>query len=110
MENCINIYGLYDYQFKEGSNSLKWLCEQNCSEFVRKFKLDFLKANDAEIKHFTRIYFPPDFNKEGHNKGTFIFDNNKIPRYVFVGNYLKTFNDHEYGWLIENNDTNLHFL
>ena len=83
--------------------------EQNYNEFVRKFKFDFPKADDAEIKNFRRIYFTPDFNKKGHSKGTFIFDNNKILRYAFIGNYLKTFNDHEYGWLIENNDTNLHF-
>ena len=76
---------------------------------VRKFKLGFPKADDAEINFFLRIYFTPDFNKKGQHNGTFIFDNNKLLWYAFVGNYLKTFNDHEYGWLIENNDANLHF-
>ena len=52
MENGINIYGLYEYQFKEGNNSLKWLYEQNYNEFVRKFKLGFPKADDAEINFF----------------------------------------------------------
>ena len=91
MENGINIYGLYEYQFKEGNNSFKWLHEQNYNEFVRKFKLDFPEADDAEIKFFTRTYFTLDFNKKGRDKGTFIFDNNKIPWYAFVGNYLKIF-------------------
>ena len=52
MENGINIYGLYEYQFKEGNNSLKWLYEQNYNELVRKFKLGFPKADDTEINFF----------------------------------------------------------
>ena len=66
-------------------------CMINYNEFVRKFKLDFPEADDAEIKFFTRTYFTLDFNKKGRDKGTFIFDNNKIPWYAFVGNYLKIF-------------------
>ena len=73
MENGINIYSLYEYQFKEGNNNLKWLYEQNYNEFVPKFKLDFPKADDGEIKNFIRISFTPDFNKKRPRQGNIYF-------------------------------------
>ena len=86
---------------------LKWIYKRNNEEFVRKFKLKFLAADDNEIKNFTRIYLI---------LGDFIFrnkDSNEllIARIIFIGIYLRElYVDHEYGWFPENTKLGLHFL
>ena len=47
--------------------------DSNYNKFVRKFELDFPKADDGEMKNFIRISFTPDFNKKRPRQGNIYF-------------------------------------
>ena len=54
--NALLIVCLYESQLEEGKIELKWLYEKNREDFIRKFKLKFLSAEDDEIENFMGIY------------------------------------------------------
>lgn len=57
--NALLIVCLYESQLEEGKIELKWLYEKNREDFIRKFKLKFLSAEDDEIENFMGIYLYP---------------------------------------------------
>ena len=108
LETALSIVCLYESQLEESKIELKWLYEKNREDFIRKFKLKFLSAEDDEIENFMRIYLYPK------KKRLFFCPESgrewKITKTAFMGNYLKeTYVDVNYGWLIENNESGLHF-
>ena len=59
LENALSVYLLYEYKFQDDKVELKWFYKKCKEEFIRKFKLKFLAADDNEIKNFMRIYLKP---------------------------------------------------
>ena len=59
LETALSIVCLYESQLEESKIELKWLYEKNREDFIRKFKLKFLSAEDDEIENFMRIYLYP---------------------------------------------------
>ena len=62
-----------------------------------------------------RIYLKPTCDDKGKDLGSFMFldkdgDEWPIERTSFAGIYLKeSYIDHNYGWFLENNESDLHF-
>ena len=86
-----------------------WFYDENKKELKIKFMRKFKNADEEVFKTFVRIYVhtsPPLDDLWFYNE---YGDGFPIGKVAFMGQYLKEKTDINYGFLIENNDYDIHF-
>ena len=73
LESVINVYDYFEFVKTKGHFYLNWLYYFNREEFLRKMKLRYPTATEAEIKNFIRIYLQPVFDERNNDKGDFFY-------------------------------------
>ena len=110
LENALNVHFLWQYKFMKKRLNLKWAYVQSRDEFVRKFRLRYHSITDEEIASFIRIYIMYEPAENDCEQSDLYFEEAYwICRICFLSPYLKEEGDYNYGWMIENNTSEIHF-
>ena len=72
-------------------------------------KLRYPTATEAELRNFIRIYLQLCSMNRTMTRRIFFWHGLRISRNFFAGRYSKSEINHNYVWMNENNETNLHF-